>query len=240
LTSAKDDRRVALITGASRGIGLGVTQGFLAAGYNVVANARTIHSATCPGAIAVAGDIADPVTAERMVQEAVNRFGRVDVVVNNAGVFLSKRFTDYTTADFLAITNVGLAGFFHLSRQAAQRMLEQRRGHIVTITASIADQPLAEVPCALAVMVKGGLNAATRSLAIEYAEHGIRVNAVAPGVIDTNKHPAQAHDMRAQLQPMRRLGTVAEVVDAVLFLERASFVTGEVLHVDGGAHAGQW
>ncbi len=232
-------RRVALITGASQGIGLGLVRGFLDRGYDVVANSRSLNPAVCPGAIAVAGDIADPVTAERMAHIALETFGRVDTVVNNAGAFLSKRFTDYSIDDFLRIVNVNLSGFFHLSRHAARAMLEQGHGHIVTITASIADQPLAAVPSTLAAITKGGLNAVTRALAIEYAGKGIRVNAVAPGIVDTPMHPAAAHHALAGLQPIGRMGVVSDVVEAVLYLEMATFVTGEVLHVDGGANAGR-
>jgi len=232
-------RRVALITGASQGIGYGLVGGFLESGYAVVANSRSLKPGDCPGAIVVAGDIAEPATAERMVRAATETFGRIDTVVNNAGAFLSRRFTDYSMDDFERIVGINLAGFFHLSQHAGRVMLQQRHGHIVNVTASIADQPMAAVPSALAAITKGGLNAVTRALAIEHADKGIRVNAVAPGIVDTPMHPAEARAGLAGLQPMGRMGAVADVVGAVLYLEAATFVTGEILHVDGGAHAGR-
>lgn len=235
----RSERRVALITGASQGIGLSLVRGFLDRGYEVVANSRSLAPGFCPGALAVAGDVADPTTAERMARMAMETFGRVDTLVNNAGAFLSRPFTDYSTDDFQSIVNVNLAGFFHLSQHALRAMSEQGHGHIVSVTASIADQPLAAVPSALAAITKGGLNAVTRALAIEYAGKGIRVNAVAPGIIDTPMHPVEARDALAGLQPMGRMGAVTDVVDAVLYLEAATFVTGEILHVDGGTHAGR-
>ncbi len=235
--------KVAIVTGASRGIGYGLVQGYREIGYNVVANSRSIDAsdhAGDPGVLTVAGDIAVPETAERIVRAAVERFGRVDTLVNNAGVFIPKPFVEYAEADFAAIVAVNLAGFFHVSQRVAAEMLRARSGHIVNITASIAGQPLASVPAALAALTKGGLNAVTRSLAIEYASRGVRVNAVSPGAIETPMHPDEAHGFLAGLHPIGRMGTVGEVVDAVLYLENASFVTGEVLHVDGGAHAGRW
>ena len=236
-------QKVAVVTGASRGIGGGLVKGFRDIGYNVVANSRSIEAgdhADDPGIVAVAGDVALPETAERIVGTAVERFGRIDTLVNNAGVFIPKPFTDYAEADFVAMVAVNLAGFFHVSQKAVSRMLRAGSGHIVNVTASIAGQPLASVPAALAALTKGGLNAATQSLAIEYASRGIRVNAVSPGVIDTPMHPPEAHGFLAGLHPVGRMGTVGEVVDAVLYLENAAFVTGEILHVDGGAHAGRW
>ena len=232
--------KVALITGASQGIGAGLVKGFLAAGYRVVANSRKIAPGTSPDVLTIAGDIAEPQTAERMVGAAMDRFGRVDVLVNNAGAFLSRPFLDYSQADFAALVAVNLGGFFHLSQHAVTPMLRQGSGHIVSITTSVADQPLAGVPAALAALTKGGLNAATRSLAIEYADKGIRVNAVSPGIIKTPMHHPDTHDFFAKLHPMGRMGSIEEIVEAVLYLETASFVTGEVLNVDGGQHAGHW
>ncbi len=235
--------KVAIVTGASRGIGGSLVKGFREIGYNVVANSRSIDAgdhADDPGILAVAGDIAFPEIAERIVGTAIERFGRIDTLVNNAGVFIPKPFADYAEADFMTMVAVNLAGFFHVSQRVASQMLRAGSGHIVNVTASIADQPMASVPAALAALTKGGLNAVTRSLAIEYASRGIRVNAVSPGAIKTPMHPPEAHGFLAGLHPMGRMGTVGEVVDAVLYLENAAFVTGEVLHVDGGAHAGCW
>jgi NAD(P)-dependent dehydrogenase (short-subunit alcohol dehydrogenase family) len=242
MESMSQERKVALITGASQGIGAGLVSGFLERGYRVVANSRKIkpEAAASPDLLTVAGDVTDARTAERIVAESIDRYGRIDTLVNNAGIFISKPFVEYTTADFTAMLSVNLEGFFHISQYAARRMLERRSGHIVNMTAALAEQPQKAVPGALASLTKGGLNAVTRSLAIEYADRGIRVNAVAPGVIDTPMHPAGDHAFLAGLHPMGRMGTVREVVEAVLYLETATFVTGEILCVDGGAHAGRW
>jgi NAD(P)-dependent dehydrogenase (short-subunit alcohol dehydrogenase family) len=236
------ESKVAIITGASQGIGQGLVHGFRERGYRVVANSRSIQADAFgdKDVLAVAGDIADPRTAGRVIAAAVERFGRVDTLVNNAGQFLSRPFIDYTEDDFARLVSVNLKGFFHVSQRAAARMLEQGRGHIVNITTSLVDQPLAGVPAAMADLTKGGLDAVTRSLAVEYAGRGIRVNAVSPGIIRTPMHPAESHEFLARLHPVGRMGEVREVVDAVLYLESAAFVTGEVLHVDGGQHAGRW
>jgi NAD(P)-dependent dehydrogenase (short-subunit alcohol dehydrogenase family) len=236
------DQKVALITGASQGIGAGLVKGFLERGYRVVANSRTIQpdAAGFSDLLAVAGDVSDLQTAERIVAAAIDHFGRIDTLVNNAGIFISKPFVDYAEADFAAMLSVNLAGFFHLSQRVARRMLERRSGHIVNLTAALAEQPVKAVPAALAALTKGGLNAVTRSLAIEFADRGVRVNAVAPGVIKTPMHAVETHEFLAGLHPMGRMGEIQEVVDAVLYLESAAFVTGEILHVDGGAHAGRW
>ena len=236
-------RKVVIVTGASQGIGSGLVKGFREAGYSVVANSRSITAGDAdddPDVLAVAGDVADPAVARRVVDAAMERFGRIDTLVNNAGVFISKPFVDYPEADFVAMVAVNLAGFFHMSQRAAAQMLRAGSGHIVNITATIAGQPMAAVPAALASLTKGGLNAITRSLAIEYAGQGIRVNAVSPGIIKTPMHPPEAHGFLAGLHPVGRMGEVREVVDAVLYLEGALFVTGEILHVDGGANAGHW
>jgi len=232
--------KVVVITGASQGIGAGLVEGFLGRGYRVVANSRSIAPSVSPDVLTIAGDIADPETAGRIVGAAIDRFGGVDTLVNNAGAFLSKPFVDYSEADFATMVGVNLAGFFHVSQRAAAAMLRQHRGHIVTITTSLVDQPMAALPAALAAITKGGLDAVTRSLAIEYAGRGIRVNAVSPGIIKTPMHQVETHGFFATLHPMGRMGAVAEVVEAVLYLETAVFVTGETLHVDGGAHAGHW
>jgi NAD(P)-dependent dehydrogenase (short-subunit alcohol dehydrogenase family) len=236
------ETRVAIITGASQGISAGLVRGFRERAYRVVANSRSIEAGAFgdPDVISVAGDIADPRTAERVVAAAVERFGRVDTLVNNAGAFLSRPFTDYTEADFTRLVSVNLAGFFFVSQRAAAHMLRQGGGHIVNITTSMVDQPMAGLPSAMAALTKGGLDAVTRSLAIEYASQGVRVNAVSPGIIKTPMHPAESHEFLARLHPLGRMGEVEDVVDAVLYLESAGFVTGEVLRVDGGQHAGHW
>lgn len=236
-------QKVAVVTGASRGIGRSLVKGFREIGCTVIANSRLIEASDYAhdrNILAIAGDIALPETAERIVRTAVERFGRIDTLVNNAGVFIPKPFVEYAEADFATMMAVNLAGFFHVSQRVVSEMLQAGSGHIVNITASIAGQPMASVPAALAALTKGGLNAVTRSLAIEYAGRGIRVNAVSPGAIKTPMHPPEAHGFLAGLHPMGRMGTVGEVVDAVLYLENAAFVTGEVLHIDGGAHAGCW
>jgi NAD(P)-dependent dehydrogenase (short-subunit alcohol dehydrogenase family) len=234
------EQKVALITGASQGIGAGLVKGFLDRGYRVAANSRTIKPSGSPDLLTVAGDIAVPEAASRIVGAAIERFGRIDTLVNNAGAFISKPFVDYTETDFWTLVSVNLAGFFHMSQRAAAQMLRQGSGHIVNITTSLVDQPLSAVPAALAALTKGGLDAVTRSLAIEYAAKGVRVNAVSPGIIKTPMHAAKTHEFLATMHPMGRMGEVQEIVDAVLYLENAAFVTGEVLHVDGGAHAGRW
>jgi NAD(P)-dependent dehydrogenase (short-subunit alcohol dehydrogenase family) len=234
------ERKVAVITGASQGIGAGLVQGFLGRGCRVVANSRSIQPDPSPDVLAVAGDITDPAVADRVIGGAVERFGRVDTLVNNAGVFLAKPFTEYTEADFAHMLSVNLAGFFHVTQRAVRQMLAQGGGHIVNITTTLVRQPVKGVPSALASLTKGGLDAVTRSLAIEYADRGIRVNAVAPGVIKTPMHKPETHAALAKLHPLGRMGEVREVVEAVLYLESAAFVTGETLHVDGGAHAGHW
>ncbi len=235
------EQKVAIVTGASQGIGAGLVRGFRHAGYRIVANSRHIDAAGGDdGIVNVSGDVGDPATGQALVAAALERFGRIDTLVNNAGIFISKPFTEYSAADYAAIVNVNFAGFFHVTRAVAARMLEQGRGHIVSITTTLVDQPMAAVPSGLPALTKGGIDAATRSLAIEYAQHGVRVNAVSPGIIRTPMHPPEALGFLASLQPAGRLGEVEDIVQAVLYLDRAGFVTGETLHVDGGAHAGRW
>jgi NAD(P)-dependent dehydrogenase (short-subunit alcohol dehydrogenase family) len=234
------ERKVAIVTGASQGIGAGLVEGFLAEGYRVVANSRSIKQSERADFITVGGDIADPQVAKKVVATAVERFGRVDTLVNNAGIFIAKPFIEYTAEDLANVLSVNVTGFFHVTQQAAARMLSQRSGHIVNVTTSLVDQPIAGVPAAMASLTKGGLDAVTRGLAIEYAGKGIRVNAVSPGIIKTPMHKPETHDFLAKLHPMQRLGEVKEIVDAVLYLDGADFVTGEVLRVDGGQHAGHW
>jgi NAD(P)-dependent dehydrogenase (short-subunit alcohol dehydrogenase family) len=237
------EQKVAIVTGASQGIGAGLVAAYRAHGYSVVATSRSIKPAFAGGdesILTVDGDVADPATAQRVMVAALERFGRIDTLVNNAGIFISKPFTEYTEADFAAMMAVNVAGFFHITQRAVAQMLKQKSGHIVTITTTMAEQPLKEVPALLASLTKGGLNAATRSLAIEYADRGVRVNAVAPGTIETPMQAPENFEALARLHPMRRMGKISEVVDAVLYLEKAAFVTGEIVHVDGGQHAGHW
>jgi NAD(P)-dependent dehydrogenase (short-subunit alcohol dehydrogenase family) len=235
-----NESKVVVITGASQGIGAGLVQGFLDHGYRIVANSRSISPSTNQNVFAVAGDIADPGIAERVIRGAVDHFGRVDTLINNAGIFLSKPFTEYTQDDFAKVLSVNVAGYFYVSQQAVRQMLLQGAGHIVNVTTTLVGQPVKGVPSVLASLSKGSMDAVTRSLAIEYAEQGIRVNAVAPGVIKTPMHAPETHAFLAGLHPLGRMGQTDEIVDAVLYLDSASFITGETLHVDGGAHAGHW
>ncbi|MBW9051068.1 SDR family NAD(P)-dependent oxidoreductase [Rhizobium mesosinicum] len=236
--------KVVLVTGASQGIGAGIVAGYRKKGFNVVANSRNIDSKTYgddKGVIAVAGDVSDPETAKRMVEAGVDNFGRVDTLVNNAGIFIAKPFTEYSASDFERKIAVNVAGFFYVTQAFIARLLKQDTpGHVVSITTTIVDQPINGVPAALASITKGGIDAATRSLAIEYAKKGIRVNAVSPGIIKTPLHAPETHEFLAGLHPLGRMGEVSEIVDAILYLEDAGFVTGETLHVDGGQHAGHW
>ncbi|MCX5062906.1 MULTISPECIES: SDR family NAD(P)-dependent oxidoreductase [unclassified Streptomyces] len=230
--------KVAIITGASQGIGAALVEGYRKLGHAVVATSRTIAPVDDAGVLTVQGDIADPATAERVVAAAVERFGRIDTVVNNAGIFVAKPFTDYTAEDFAAVTGINVTGFFHLTQRALPHLLAQGGGHVVNVTTSLVDNADANVPSVLASLTKGGLQSATKSLAIEYATRGVRVNAVSPGTIKTPMHPEESHEFLAALHPMGRMGEVGDIVDAVLYLETAPFVTGEILHVDGGMSAG--
>lgn len=232
------EQKVAIITGASQGIGEGLVKAYRDRNYRVVANSRSIKPSTDPDVVTVAGDIADPKTAERIVSAALEHFGRVDTLVNNAGIFIAKPFTDYTDKDFASVLAVNVGSFFQVTRRAAAEMLKQGSGHIVQITTSLVDHANSSVPSVLASLTKGGLNAATKSLAIEYASKGIRVNAVSPGVIKTPMHAPETHEFLANLHPVRRMGETKDIVDAVLYLENAPFITGEILHVDGGQSAG--
>jgi NAD(P)-dependent dehydrogenase (short-subunit alcohol dehydrogenase family) len=236
--------KTAIVTGASQGIGAGVAEAFLQRGYNVVANSRHITRANpfpaSPHLALVDGDIADPAIAKKVADTAVSRFARIDVLINNAGIFIPKSFTDYTTEDLNALVSTTLAGFLHVSQLAVQQMLRQKSGSIINVSSTMVDHAIAGASSAVQIMVKGGLDAVTRSLALEYAKDGIRVNTLALGVIATPMHPADTHDSLKWLNPFGRLGETKEVVDAVLFLTDATFTTGETLHVDGGAHAGKW
>jgi len=230
--------KVAIITGASQGIGAGLVAGFRRSGYAVVGTSRSIPSSDAPDYLSVQGDIADAETAERVVERALDRFGRIDSLINNAGIFIGKPFTDYTPDDYAAITTVNLAGFFHITQRVIRQMVRQGGGHVVNVSTSLVDHPSRDRPSALSVLTKGGLAAVARSLAIEYASRGVRVNAVALGVIRTPTHDPATYAGMAALHPVGRLGEISDVVDAILYLERATFVTGEVLHVDGGQAAG--
>jgi NAD(P)-dependent dehydrogenase (short-subunit alcohol dehydrogenase family) len=232
--------RTVVITGASHGIGGALVKAYRKAGFRVVANSRSIGASDDPDILNIAGDISDPATADRIFSEGVERFGRIDTLVNNAGIFTAKPFTEFTAADWANNLAINLGGFFHVSQRAVKAMEAQGSGHIVQITSSLVDQPINGVPSVLASITKGGLNAATKSLAIEYATRGIRVNAVSPGIIKTPMHPPETHAALATLHPVGRMGEMSDIVDAVLFLENAPFVTGEILHVDGGQAAGHW
>lgn len=238
------EKKIALVTGASSGIGLELTKTLLAQGYQVVANSRTLTRAgtlTASDRLAlVDGDIADQETAKRVVDTAVQQFGGVDLLVNNAGIFLAKSFTDYTMQDAESLVRTNLLGFFLVTQYAVEKMRKQQHGHIVNITTTLANQPVAGVPASMALFIKGGLNAVTKALAMEYAGEGIRVNAVAPGNIDTPLHKDDDHRFLSAMHPIARMGQASEIVDAILYLHAATFVTGEVIHVDGGAHAGKW
>ena len=231
-------QKVAVVTGASQGIGAALVAAYRKLGYAVVANSRTIAPSDDPLVLTVPGNVAEPGVGARIIEAGLHEFGRIDTLVNNAGVFLAKPFTEYTAADYDLVLGVNLRGFFELSQSAAQAMLAQGGGHIVNITTTLADHALSTVPSALASLTKGGLNSVTKSLATEYASQGIRVNAVAPGVIRTPMHPDETHEFLATLHPVGRMGEIEDIVDAVIYLEGAAFVTGEILHVDGGQLAG--
>lgn len=239
-----DNKQTALITGASSGIGLALAQAFHREGFHVVANSRRIASAgtltPSPGLVLVEGDVSEPDVARKLVETAVRRFGGLHILINNAGIFVPKRFEDYSIDDFRRVIGTNVGGFFHVSQQAVRHMRRHGGGQVLTITTTLANQPVAGVNAALTSITKGGLNAVTRGLAIEYAAENIRFNAIAPGIVDTPMHRPENHASLANLHPIRRLATVGEIVDAALFLVRSPFVTGEILHVDGGAHAGKW
>jgi NAD(P)-dependent dehydrogenase (short-subunit alcohol dehydrogenase family) len=232
------EQKVAVITGASQGIGAALVKAYRDRNYRVVATARSIKPSKDDEVLAVPGDIADRKTAEHAISEGVARFGRIDTLVNNAGIFIAKPFTQYTEGDYAAMLAVNIAGFFHITQLAVAEMEKQGSGHIVQITTSLVDHAMSDVPAVLAALTKGGLNAATKSLAIEYAKRGIRVNAVAPGIIKSPMHPVDTYAQLGALHPVGRMGEISDIVDAILYLESAGFVTGEILHVDGGQSAG--
>ena len=233
-----DPRKVVIVTGASRGIGAGLTDGFRRAGYAVVGTSRRIAPSDDSDLLTVQGDITEAETAQRVVDQALDRFGRIDSLINNAGIFVGKPFTEYTLEDYAAVTSVNLAGFFHITQRVIPHMVAQGNGHIVNISSSIVDRADSKQPAALASLTKGGLDAVTRSLAIEYAARGVRVNAVAPGVIRSPMYDEKSYEGLASIHPLGRMGEISDVVDGILYLERATFVTGETLHIDGGQAAG--
>lgn len=233
-----NEAKVAVITGGSQGIGAALVQGYRGLGYRVAATSRSIAPSDDPDLLTVAGDIGDPATGPRVIAEALARFGRIDTLVNNAGIFVARPFDHYTAEEYTRVVATNLTGFFFTTQAAIAAMEPHGGGHIVSITTALVDHPLSAVPSALASLSKGGIDAATRSLAVEYATRGIRVNAVAPGVINTPMHAPETHATLAALHPVGRLGEIHEVVNAVLYLETAEFVTGESIHVDGGQSAG--
>jgi NAD(P)-dependent dehydrogenase (short-subunit alcohol dehydrogenase family) len=237
-TSMSSERKVAIITGASQGMGAALVEAYRSRDYAVIATARSVRPTNDNQILTVPGDITDRKTAERAVSEGLARFGRVDTLINNAGVFAAKPFTRYTEADYAALVGVNLTGFFHITQLAIAEMEKHNSGHVVQITTSLIEHANSNVPSVLASLTKGGLSAATKSLAIEYAKSGIRVNAVAPGVIKTPMHPVETHAQLAKLHPLGRMGEISDIVGAVLYLESAGFVTGETIHVDGGQSAG--
>lgn len=236
------DSKTAIVTGAQQGIGAGLVEGFLNAGYNVVGTSLAASGSRSASSrlVLVDGDISQRETAERTVDAGLRHFGSVDVLVNNAGIFYAKPFLDFTAEDFNGLASVNLLGFLHITQLAVKQMLKQKSGNVVTITAALADNPIAGVNASVPMITKGGLDTVTRHLAMEYAKAGIRFNAVAPGVVDTPLHKNDSKDSLARQQPMLRITTIQDVVEAVLYLAEARQVTGEVLHVDGGAHVGRW
>ncbi|MBT0625207.1 SDR family oxidoreductase [Pseudomonas fluorescens] len=233
-----NSKKVVVITGASQGLGAAAVEAYRQLGYRVVATSRSITPSTDPEILTVAGDIADPATAERVIREGVAHFGRIDSLVNNAGIFVAKPFTRYTHEDYKNVLGVNLNGFFYITQLAISEMLKQGAGHIVNITTSLVDHAIDGVPSVLASLTKGGLSAATKSLAIEYAKRGIRVNAVSPGIIKTPMHGEETHAALGNLHPVGHMGEASDIAQAIIYLENAGFVTGEILHVDGGQSAG--
>jgi len=236
------DKKTAIITGAAGGIGAGLVEGFQDEGYRVVATSLHASQSFTASAslVLVDGDIGKQETAVKVVEAAIQYFGTVDVLVNNAGIFRTKPFTDFTTEDFDALVSTNLRGFLYMTQLAVKQMLKQKSGNVVSITAALADQPVAGINASVSMMTKGGLNTVTRSLAIEYAKEGIRFNGVAPGEVDTPLHKDVSKESVTTRQPMKTMTEVEDIVEAVLYLSRAGQVTGEIIHVDGGAHAGRW
>ncbi|PSJ43456.1 SDR family NAD(P)-dependent oxidoreductase [Allosphingosinicella deserti] len=231
-------RKVAVITGASQGIGAALVEAYLERGYSVVGTSRSIAPSSNPNLLTIAGDIGDPATGRRVVDEALARFGRIDTLVNNAGIFLAAPFADHTADQYAQVLSTNVNGFFFTTQAAIEAMEKQGSGHVVSITTTLVEHPTAKVPSVLASLSKGGIAAASRSLAIEYATRGIRVNTVSPGIIKTPLHPVETHEFLSALHPVGHMGEIEDIVGAILYLENAPFVTGETLHVDGGQYAG--
>jgi NAD(P)-dependent dehydrogenase (short-subunit alcohol dehydrogenase family) len=236
------NKKTAIVTGAQQGIGAGLVEGFLKQGYNVVATSLNASQSltAAPSLILVDGDIGKQETAVKTVEAAIKHFASIDVLVNNAGIFRVKPFTEFTTEDVDALVSTNLFGFIYITQLTMKQMLKQKSGNVVTITGALADNPIAGVNASVSMITKGGLNTVTKSLAIEYAKDGIRFNAVAPGTVDTPLHGNDSKEHLQTLQPMGKIVEIKDIVDAVLYLAQADQVTGEVLHVDGGAHAGRW
>jgi NAD(P)-dependent dehydrogenase (short-subunit alcohol dehydrogenase family) len=232
-------RKVVVVTGASQGIGAAIVQAFRKLDYAVVATSRSIKPSDDANVLTVAGDSGNPATAQRVISEGVARFGRIDTLVNNAGIYIGKPFTEHTAEDYAAVMNVNMAGFYHITQLAIAEMEKRSSGHVVSVTASIDQVAISGVYSVLAALTKGGINAATKSLAIEYAKKGIRVNAVAPGNIKTPMHAPENYEALGAFNPIGRLGETSDIADAILFLDSAPFITGEILHVDGGQSAGR-
>ena len=237
--------RTVIVTGASQGIGAATANLFLDRGYNVVANSRHIHEKNelrrSDHLTLVEGDIAQPATADEIVETAVGRFGSLDALVNNAGIFIAKPFTEYQPEDFRALVSTNLEGFIYITQRVIKRMLAQESpGSVVNVTASLADHPVAVLPASVSMITKGGIHAVTRNLAMEYANHGIRMNAVAPGSVDTPLNAAVPRDFLRTLSPLGQIGSAKDIAEAVLYLTEADQVTGEVLRVNGGSHLGKW
>jgi NAD(P)-dependent dehydrogenase (short-subunit alcohol dehydrogenase family) len=232
-------QKVVVVTGASRGIGAEVVKAFRKLDYRIVATSRSLKRSDDENILSIAGDIGDPTTAQHVISEGVSRFGRIDTLVNNAGIYVGKPFTEHTAEDYAAIMNVNMAGFYHITQLAIAEMEKHWSGHVVTVTTSIDQVAISGIYSVLAAMTKGGLNAATKSLAIEYAKKGIRVNAVAPGNIKTPMRAPENHEAFAAFQPVGRMGETSDIANAILFLDAAPFITGEILHVDGGQSAGR-
>jgi NAD(P)-dependent dehydrogenase (short-subunit alcohol dehydrogenase family) len=232
-------QKVVVVTGASQGIGEAVVKAFRELDYLVVATSRSIKPSQDPNILTIAGDIGDPATAKRVISEGVAKFGRIDTLVNNAGIYIGKPFTENTDEDYAAVLNVNVSGFYYITQLAIAEMEKHSSGHVISVTASVVDQAISGVYSVLAALTKGGLNAATKSLAIEYAKKNIRVNAVAPGVIKTPMHAPENYEAMGAFHPLGRIGELSDIVNAILFLDAAPFITGEILHVDGGQSAGR-
>jgi NAD(P)-dependent dehydrogenase (short-subunit alcohol dehydrogenase family) len=239
VTTLSEPRKVVIVTGASQAIGAGIAHGFIGLGYRVVATSRSIPPSHAADVHTVQGDISQVETAQRIVEETLDRFGRIDTLINNAGIFIGKPFLDYTSDDFAVMMAVNLDGFFHLTQRVVRHMAEQRRGHVVNITTSLVDHARVASPSALASLTKGGLDAVTRSLATEFAARQVRFNAVAPGVVETPRTAGADYEELAAQHPLGRMAEIGDIVQGVIYLEQATFVTGETLHIDGGQAAGR-